>query len=238
MKCIWRLIFTDFNPLEPFELMQTKLNCYLVDDDLQAIDALAHLLEKYCSEMVQVVGSTTSYDEALEYLLASEPELLFIDIKMEGDKGWDLIKKCGHLINTSVHIVTSTSEYAFEAYKLGVANYLLKPIDSGELIYSISRMYIKMQTFKLNSIQQFVKSKNEKIFIPDNKGWVRINIKEIVLLQSDSSYTHLIMENGDEHTITKHLGALEESLVDFQDFVRVSKSYIVNISHIVKIKKL
>ena len=217
--------------------MKKKLDCYLVDDELQAIHALTSLLQNYCSDMVEIVGSTTDYYEAWQYLSENEPALLFIDINKETNNGWELLGKCGPLINTSIHVTATSSDFAFEAYKLGVTNYLLKPITPEELIFAIRRIYTRREIFKIKSIQQFIKSQKEKIFIPDSKGWASLNLKEIVLLQSDNSYTHIVLENDEVHIITKNLGALEEYLLPFDDFVRVSKSYIVNINHVLKIKK-
>ena|GEM_PF-835400 len=223
--------------IEPEDTMKKKMDCYIIDEDSQSIHVLATFLQENCSDMVEIIGTATSYDEAMEYLSKNEPAFLFIDIEVGGNRGFDLLKKCSHLINTNVHVITANNSRAFDAYKYGVSNYLLKPVDKDALVAGVRRVHERRETFKIRSIQQFIKSQKEKIFVQDSRGWTGVFLKEIVLLESDGSYTRIKLENGETLIVSKTLGAMEESLFAFEEFVRVSKMYIVNITHISKIRK-
>ncbi|RQO64353.1 hypothetical protein DBR40_25790 [Pedobacter sp. KBW01] len=120
--------------------MKKRLKAYIIDDEERAINSLQFLLDNYCSNAVEVIGNTMDFDEGLDFLSTHEPDVLFLDINLGVNTGFQLLHKLGPLINTDVIIVTAYDQHALEAFSFGTVSYLLKPIDPDRLVRSLERI--------------------------------------------------------------------------------------------------
>ncbi len=216
--------------------MGDVIKCVIVDDELRARSGLKKLLENYC-ERVEVVGMAESVARARQVIAETKPDLVFLDIDMPGGDGFDLLEQMDD-ISFEVIFATAYDQFALKAIKFSALDYLLKPIDLEELISAVEKMhqkigqkpnYEKYKSLKANIAQKTL----ERMALPTSDGLIFINIKDIIRLQSDGSYTVFHIGTGKNILVAKTLGEYEEILQE-NGFFRTHHSHIININRIQK----
>lgn len=117
-----------------------KLRAYLVDDEPLALERLRRLLEH--SARVEVIGSTTTPEEAVTALAADPPDICFLDIQMPRLNGFDVLAKLPR--QPMVIFTTAHDQYALKAFGVNSVDYLLKPVDPD----SLDRALTKVETLR------------------------------------------------------------------------------------------
>ena len=115
-----------------------SIRSFIVDDETQSRSALRQELQLHCTE-VENVGEAGNIPDAVEAINKLQPDLLFLDIKLRDGLGFEILDKLEHR-NFHIIFTTAYSEYALKALKLNALDYLLKPIDSQELIQAIAKV--------------------------------------------------------------------------------------------------
>ena len=215
------------------------LNAIIVDDEEFARSSLYFLLQENC-ENIHVSGIAKSVSEARTLLQQYPVDLIFLDIAMPGENGFELIPQAEQ---TKAHVIFTTAydQYALKAIKANALEYLLKPIDIDELKDAVTKAtkYItlsKGQPGRTESLQNLAASLSErneirKISLPNGQGYSLINIDDIIHIEADSNYSIFYLANDDKITVSKVLKEYEEILPDSQ-FVRIHKSSIVNLNYL------
>jgi two-component system LytT family response regulator len=124
------------------------ITCLLVDDENPDRELLANLLHTYCSS-IQVKANAGSVSEAIRLLPKVKPDVVFLDINMPTQNGFDLLKQIPDR-NFLTVITTGHNQYGIQAVKAGAFDYLLKPIDVDELIETENKL-IKALSKKNNN---------------------------------------------------------------------------------------
>ena len=113
----------------------------IVDDKPASIELLKWLISQHCPE-IREVHSATSVEEALPLLAEVQPDLVFLDIQMPKQTGFDLLYQIGRW-NFEVVFTTAYNEYAIQAIRFSALDYLLKPVDAIELVKAVERFKVK-----------------------------------------------------------------------------------------------
>ncbi|MES2332470.1 MAG: LytTR family DNA-binding domain-containing protein [Bacteroidota bacterium] len=215
------------------------LKAFLVDDEDNNLENLQFLLHNDC-EGVTVVGKAKNASDARNWLTTHATDILFLDINMPGENGFQLLNSLGSP-NFKVVFVTAHNEYALQAIKANALDYILKPVSIDELraaVEKVKRLFenpvISEQNQQLlKSLLQTVTSKTppKKIALPQLGGISFIEVDDMVSLQADSNYTIIHMNTMQKMVISKTLKDFEE-LLDPTQFARIHKSYIVNLRYI------
>jgi two-component system LytT family response regulator len=217
------------------------LNALLVDDEMNNLNSLQFMLENDC-EGIDVKGKAINAKEAREWLKTNTANVIFLDINMPGEDGFQFLNS---LPNTDFKVVfvTAYNEFALQAIKASAVDYILKPINIEELQKAVEKVkqitanpIAAQQNLQLlNHLLQTVQKKlpPQKIALPQLGGINFIEISDIVSLQADSNYTIIHMKDMQKLVITKSLKDFEE-LLDETQFVRIHKSYMVNLKQIVE----
>ena len=215
------------------------LNAIIVDDEEFARSSLYFLLQENC-ENINVCGIAKSVAEARNLLSQNAVDLIFLDIAMPGENGFELLP---HVQQGKSHIIFTTAydQYALKAIKANALDYLLKPIDIDELKEAVEKAskYIAMskngdnRTESLQNLSASLSDRNEikKISLPNGQGYSLVSIDDIVHIEADSNYSIFFLTNGDKITVSKVLKEYEEILPDKQ-FVRIHKSSILNLNYL------
>src|SRR5690349_8407268 len=103
----------------------------LIDDEKYNLDNLQALLSTYCPQ-IEICGTALDSEKGILLLDAVKPDLLFLDIQMPGQNGFDLLRKLPHY-DFEVIFVTAYDQYAIQAMRFSAIDYLLKPVDIKEL---------------------------------------------------------------------------------------------------------
>ena len=117
------------------------IKAFIVDDKPASIELLKWLLEQHCPEVAQV-QSAYSVAEALPLIKTMEPDIVFLDIQMPQQSGFDLLSQIGRW-NFEVIFTTAYNEYAIQAIRFSALDYLLKPVDATELVKAVERFKVK-----------------------------------------------------------------------------------------------
>jgi two-component system LytT family response regulator len=213
----------------------------LVDDETDSILVLQKLLEKYCPRIV-VVGTAEGVESAVPVIQATRPDLLFLDIEMTQGNAFDLLNQLQSL-TFQVIFVTAFDNYAIRAFKYNAVDYLLKPVDIDELIQAVDRVAERSpQKNIIDQMQVFLDNMGsfnlaqQKMAVPTVDGLIFINLKEVVRLEAKSSYTQILMDNGDIVTATRTIKEYEDILPESL-FCRIHNSHIINLFKIEKYHK-
>src|SRR5690606_22010110 len=149
-----------------------QLACFIVDDEPKAIETLSLLIKKYCPSL-HIVGSVTSVKDGLTFLNNHPVDILFLDIKMQQETGFNLLEQ---LTNNIPHIifVTAYDQFGIQAIKFSATDYLLKPVNAEELIAAVHKVTLKKQAEKqqiemlLDSYQQQKNHQQKRIALADH----------------------------------------------------------------------
>lgn len=213
------------------------MKAILIDDELYCTEVLSSLLNKHCPE-VEVIAEYNDSRKALEQLRKSPPDVVFIDIEMPHLNGIDLLQQCRPL-QFQVIFTTAYNQYALQAIKLSALDYLLKPIDTEELIAAVKkarektakpdwRQFEVMETFN-KAPEQAPKT----IALSTSEGLTFVEVADIVHCQSEGSYTKIFFVHNETIMLSKPLKDVSEILVPC-GFLRVHHSYLINLNHIKK----
>jgi len=216
------------------------LKAIIIDDELNGVKFLEHLIEKNCPDL-KVIASETEPQKAVELIEKQKPDVVFLDIEMPGLNGFQVLEQLKHL---SFHVIFTTAydNYAIKAFKYNTVDYLLKPIIADELVIAVHKLTLKIKNkindsnilMLLEKLQDTQSSK--RLIVNSQNETVYLDVKNITRLESDSNYTYIILTDGKKITSTKILKDYE-SVLNPDTFFRVHKTVIVNINHIQKFVK-
>ncbi|MGJ5641471.1 LytR/AlgR family response regulator transcription factor [Formosa sp. S-31] len=205
--------------------------CIIVEDQPPA----QRLLQKYIADLgtLKLLGTFSDALEAMQFLQENHVELIFLDIHLPKLSGLNFLKTLETKPN--VILTTAFSEYALESYEYSVVDYLLKPFSFERFVKAVLKVPKKegSKTAQVPIGEPDVNRKKGEVFIKSGHEHVRLEIDSIFYIKSDADYTELYLEK------TKYL--TYDSLRYWADtlkphsFIRVHKSYVVNLSKIKKI---
>src|SRR5688500_13186712 len=212
----------------------------IVDDEPFCCESLATLLERYCPA-VKVLDICYSASDALQSIQQRPPDILFLDIEMPHMNGFELLEKLPE-INFELIFTTSYDQYAIKAIRFSALDYLLKPIDSGELQKAVQKAISSMDRPLPQQIELLLQKLNNpkvpvsKIAIPTMEGLHMILMESIISCASDRNYSILFLKNKQKIIASRTLKEIEEMLEDYS-FTRVHHSYLVNLNEVEKYMK-
>jgi len=201
-----------------------KLKTFILDDEEHSIEVTTHYLSKNWPE-VKIVGHAYNIADAYEFLSNNKVDLLFLDVNLKGELGFDLINKMPNA-NFKVVILSAHSEYGIHAVKHNVCDYLLKPLNSIELVETIG---------KICALKQNRSNDLGKLAISDKTGINLLNVADIKYLEADGNYTHVYMKDSKE-MISMRIGEMMDKL-PLSNFIRIHRTYAINVSFVEKIRK-
>ncbi len=208
----------------------------IVDDELSAIKSLKWEIENFC-ENVEISDSFTSPLEAISAINYLKPDCVFLDIEMPEMDGFQLLTKLVYR-DFDLIITTAYDNYAIRAFKESAIDYLLKPIDTDDLIKSISKIRKNKENSQLGKELQKVlgtfstKNSASKIALPLTGKIVYFDREEIIYCKADGNYTEIYLKGNKREILSKKIKNVEELINNNNNFFRVHNSFLVNIQHI------
>ncbi len=213
------------------------ITAILVDDEPRGLSSLRTLLQMNCPE-VNVLACCQDANDAVEKVRQQSPQLIFLDVAMPGKNGFDLLRELGG-ISFEIIFVTAHNSYMLQAFRFSAVDYLLKPVEDEMLSEAVQRAIKRindktegahLQTF-LHNMQQNGTVKKMKLCVPSTRGVRVIEITTIIYCEANSNYTNFYLNNGESLCSSKPIYEYETLLED-SSFIRVHKSFLVNLEHI------
>lgn len=214
------------------------LNAIIIDDEIRWIEELKLLLGEYCPG-VNVLAQYCLSKEGLDAIKKLKPDLVFLDIEMPGMNGFELLEQFTE-IPFAVIFTTCYDRYAIKAIRFSALDYLLKPVDTKELIRAIKRVEDKKDLpmaaqFQVLLNQIRVKGQDfNKLAVPTLEGFELIQTDQLMRCNANDNYTCFYMKDKNKIMACRTLKEIEEQLKDFKFFIRVHHSHIVNLNEVVK----
>ena len=206
----------------------------IVDDEAKSRIMLKTMCENYC-EGLEICALAASVNEAIELIGEHDPDLVFVDIRMPVQSGFNLLEHYDD-IPFEVIFTTAYDQYALRAFKYSAIDYLLKPISIEELVDAVERAKLRREghqkTEQISLLKEAINNeKINKIALITLDGFTFVRFDEIVRCEAQGNYTSVFLSDGSSLLITKTLKHYEEILVE-KMFFRVHKSHLINLNFV------
>lgn len=216
------------------------MKAIIIEDEAKSRKHLEMLLRKHCIN-IELCGTAAGIGEAKELFYKCTPDLLFLDIELGDESGFDLLTELSQQ-NFAVIFTTAHEQYGIRAIKFSAIDYLLKPIQPKELILAVEKA-VTQQNIKgyQQQIQHLLTQLSQKtgtertIAIPQSRELRFVQVSDIIHLIASNNYTHLILKDGEKLTASKGIFHFEH-LLDKTGFIRTHQSHLVNASCIRSIR--
>lgn len=196
------------------------MRCIIVDDDKIFIRILQELIQKIA--FLDLAGTFNSTQAAMDFLKEENIDLIFLDIEFPDDSGMNLIQQLNR--NTQVIIVTGKENYAVEAFEHNVVDYLLKPVSLERFQKAVHRA---KEYYDLKSYHQIYKN---RLFLKENNVYHNVPAEQVLFIEALGDYV-IVNTREKKYTLLTTMKQIEQKLPE-RNFMRVHRSYIVNIDHI------
>jgi two-component system, LytTR family, response regulator len=213
-----------------------KLKAVLVDDEPRGLSSLQKLLEYNCP-VVEIAALCSSADEAKAVIADTQPQLVFLDISMPEKSGFDLLDEIGEP-NFEIIFVTAYNDFMLQAFRFSCVDYLLKPVDDNQLVEAVNRAAKRIDGERSGSLETLLHNlkapqsgQKLKICITSLKGFQVIKLSDIIYCEANRNYTSFHLENQKPIIASKTVYDYETLLED-SGFVRIHKSFLVNLEHV------
>lgn len=218
------------------------IKAIIIDDELNARKYLEKLIIRYFPKKISILEICDSVETGVHAIRQHHPDLVFLDIQMPNENGFELFKYFD-TINFEVIFTTAHIDYTIDAIRHSALDYVLKPINYVDLLSSITRFERRESSLKkekqvtqlLQNICTEVGTFN-KVALPTQNGFDLIKTNTILYCQAESNYCKVFCIDGKEYLVSKTLKYVEE-LLGNDIFLRVHKSFLVNLNYIVKYDK-
>jgi two-component system LytT family response regulator len=213
-----------------------KYSVIIVDDEKHQQDKLTDLLEKNFSSYT-IAAVCTSVKEGIIKINALKPDLVFLDVIMPPETGFDLLEQ---IPDRSFEVVFTTSyeEYAIKAFKVSAVDYLLKPFGKTELGTALQRFESrKASPVSFNHLELLMHNLQQSstelaaIALPTSKGFLRVKVEDIIRCEADNMYTTFFFRDKSQHVVSKNLKECEEILIEYK-FIRTHLSHLINLRYV------
>ncbi len=203
------------------------IKCIIIEDQAPA----QRLLKTYITQVdiLELCGTFSNAVDALQFLNQNSVDLIFLDIHLPKISGIDFLKTLSK--QPQVILTTAFSDYAIESYELNVVDYLLKPFSFQRFLKAILKL--QTQNACASGSPNSIKESLSYIFIKSGYEHLKLDIKDIAYIKSESDYTEVCTQDY-KHLTSYPLKYWIECL-DPSKFCQVHKSYIVQINRIMKI---
>lgn len=231
-----------------------QLKTLLVDDEYSAIEGLTIRLKSF--PQINILGHACNVADAMTLISASAPDLIFLDIEMPGESGFELIKQLQPESCPAIIFVTAFHQYAVQAFEVRALDYLLKPVKRERLAEAIARVSSRLDSasnkqeilevrdilLNGNATRQVEPStayriEQEKLVIQDGHHPAQL-IPYPDILWIDAAGDYMCVHTQDDTAVMR---ARMKSLINEvlpSGFLRIHKSTIVNLQHVVKLEPL
>ena len=206
------------------------IRCLAIDDEPLALQQLVAYINKV--PFLELADQCRSAIDARQYLANNTVDAIFCDINMPDLNGMEFVKTLE--APPLVVFTTAYSEYAVEGFKVNAVDYLLKPFGLQEFMRAANR--IKERSEGAGSAEAHAGGEDDSIFLKTDYRIVKVSISDIRYVESMSEYLKVWLEGQPKPIITLlSMKKMAERLPD--NFMRIHRSYIVNLTKIQEVNK-
>ncbi|HTI92836.1 MAG TPA: LytTR family DNA-binding domain-containing protein [Puia sp.] len=204
------------------------MNCIIVDDEPLAREGIELLVNK--TEGLKLIGSFSNANAASKFMEDEMVDLVFLDIQMPGITGIEFARSIPP--KTLVIFTTAYSEYALDSYEVEAIDYLIKPVKLDRFQKAVFKASSYLALLRPDNPRSDIESvKEDYFFVKADRKVFKVYFKEILFIEGLKDYVILQLEEQKIMT-AMNIKTIYDQLPQ-QTFVRISKSYVINVLHIV-----
>ncbi|PYI50746.1 LytR/AlgR family response regulator transcription factor [Paenibacillus flagellatus] len=215
------------------------LKALIVDDEPISRDELAYLLRR--TGLVEVVGEADRLDRALALVRETEPDVVFLDIQLEGESGMDMartIRDQGGEAKPEIVFATAYDEYALQAFELNASDYVLKPFEESRIKRAVEKVAKLIERRGADAATAVRRPKQ-----PERPERLPVSVDDRIMLIPADRIVYVGFEDGKtviatddrDYRVNEPLTTLERRL-EHGSFFRVHRAYVVNLDAVVEIQ--
>jgi two-component system LytT family response regulator len=206
-----------------------------------AREVIASIISKYCKQ-VEVIAQADGVKSGMQAIKQHKPDLVLLDIQMRDGSGFDLLNKLKP-ITFKVIFISAYETHALKAFKFSALDYILKPIDSNELVAAIAKAEEVVNQPSINQGLEVLENnysnnnkESKKIVLKTSDSIYAVAIKDIIRCESEANYTRFFLNDGRKILISKPLKEYDDMLNEF-GFFRIHQSHFINLDYFEHYKK-
>ena len=218
------------------------MKAILIDDEPHNLSNLRSLLATYCPS-VEVCAVALNAEEGKKALSKHQPDLLFLDIQMPEQNGFELLRSLAEY-DFEVIFVTAYDQYAIQAMRFSAVDYLLKPVAISELQNAVEgatkQRALKVQNQQIGHLMRWLKAQSQQeelqIALSSWQETRFVKTSEIIRCESSNNYTTFFLTDGSALVVSKPIYEYDD-LLSSHGFLRCHQSHLVNKTFIKSWKK-
>lgn len=208
----------------------------LIDDEPLARDIVKHYLSDF--PHIEVVAECSDGFEGIKAITQHQPDFIFLDIQMPKINGFEMLE----LVEKPPAVIFTTAfdEYAIKAFEVSAVDYLLKPIEKSRFDLAIQKLPTRLSNTGDETTKELLDSaalspaQNNRVVVKKNGVIKIISVSDIHYLEADDDYVKMSTVEGIFHK-NKTMSFFEQTL-DSAQFIRIHRSYIINLAQVTKIE--
>lgn len=209
--------------------MKREWRTIIVDDERLARIQLRALLSNF--EIIKVIAEADNVPSGIKIVNDLQPELIFLDIQMPGESGFDLLQQIDLL--PKIVFVTAYDRYAIRAFEVNALDYLLKPINPQRLAQAIDRLSEDRQE-SVETIKPL--EYDDHLFIAVGNQADFIKVSSIVCIRADGVYSEVLTDDGRKFVLHKSLKQWLKQL-PAKHFVQIHRSTVINLENVERVEQ-
>ncbi len=199
----------------------------IVDDERLARKEMRRLIAEY--DEIIVVGEAENLSEAIQLIETEKPQIVFLDIQLSGENGFDLLEKTAQ--NFKLIFVTAFDDYAIRAFEVNALDYLLKPVNPERLAKAIARL--AEENDKKHELRPL--EFDDRIFIEIGGRSIFLKVCDISCINSSGDYSEIFTSDKRKLLVEKPLREWEDRLPE-KHFLRIHRQTIINLEEIEEVE--
>jgi two-component system, LytTR family, response regulator len=210
--------------------MKRRWKALIVDDERLARVKLRTMLESY--SQISLIGEAGNGKDALGLINQAKPDVVFLDIQLPGESGFDLVNRLEHPVK--IIFVTAFDEYAIRAFEINALDYLLKPVTQDRLTRAVERLI--HSTAGIETPNRRLEH-DDFLFLTIGQNSRFLRVREIKYISAADVYSVIVTANDQQALVLKPLSEWEERLPE-NYFARIHRSAMINIEFVERVEKL
>lgn len=207
------------------------INTIAIDDEPLALQLVTGYIEKIPG--LNLLGKFDNPLDAMDFIAREDVDLIFIDIQMPDLSGLEFTRSM--VKGPKVIFTTAYEKYALDGFKLDVVDYLLKPFSYEEFLKAVQKVQKLIKLEK--GVPDQVDANNEFLFLKSDYKIKRINFNDILYIEGLKDYVKIYTQSSPKPVMSLTTMKLLESKLPEAKFMRVHRSFIVNLERIDTIER-
>jgi DNA-binding LytR/AlgR family response regulator len=205
------------------------MKCLCVDDEPLALNKICEYVRRV--PFLELVGEACDVYGAMSILSEQKVDVLFTDINMPDLNGMDFVRSLEY--RPIIVFTTAYSEYALEGFKVDALDYLLKPFSFADF-YKAANKAFRQYKLQEDASCKVTEEQQPYFYVKADGKMVRVDFENVLYFEGQSEYVRIVIESGKSVVTLLSMKVLEGHLPSNR-FMRVHRSYIVNVSKIVQV---